>query len=189
MIDPVIYNGMLSDVKIVDSPNFDERPDPEDISLIVIHAISLPPNEYGGDYIDALFTNQLDRHEHPYFEDIAELKVSSHILINRTGEITQYVPFHKRAWHAGESLYNGRSCCNDFAIGIELEGSDNDEFTTAQYETLISLISRLIETYPQITADKIVGHCDIAPGRKTDPGPHFDWARLQLALSNKSARI
>jgi len=178
-----VENGLLQDVRYVPSSNCDDRPDAEQISLIVIHAISLPPNEFGGPHIDALFTNKLDVNSHPYFAEIADLRVSSHILINRTGEITQYVPFHKRAWHTGESVYNGRSCCNDFSIGIELEGTDTEPFTDVQYEILVLLLRALITTYPQLSRDTLTGHCDISPARKTDPGPLFDWARVNQMLA------
>jgi len=173
-----IENNILTGARFIASSNCDDRPDESDISLIVIHGISLPPGSFGGSYIDELFTNQLDKNSHPYFLTIAELKVSSHLLINRLGEVTQYVPFHKRAWHAGESCYKERTCCNDFSIGIELEGTDTDNYTDAQYNVLNSVLNSLLENYPNLTPDNIVGHCDIAPGRKTDPGPAFDWQRL-----------
>lgn len=164
----------LTDVKKVASPNCDDRPDTTDIDLLVIHGISLPPKEYGGDYIDQLFTNTLDKNEHPYFADIHHLRVSSHLLINRQGELTQYVPFIKRAWHAGVSSFCGREQCNDFAIGIELEGCDDEAYADAQYKTLAEVTNILCLRWQKIRKDRIVGHSDIAPGRKTDPGPAFD---------------
>lgn len=164
----------LTDVKKVASPNCDNRPDTSDIDLLVIHGISLPPKEYGNDYIDQLFSNTLNKNEHPYFADIHHLRVSSHLLINREGKLTQYVPFIKRAWHAGVSSFCGREQCNDFAIGIELEGCDDEAYANAQYKTLAEVTDLLCQRWQKITKDRIVGHSDIAPGRKTDPGPAFD---------------
>jgi N-acetyl-anhydromuramoyl-L-alanine amidase len=164
----------LSEARIVPSPNCDDRPDISDIDLLVIHGISLPPKEYGGDFIDQLFTNTLDKNAHPYFSEIHHLRVSSHLLIDRQGLVTQYVPFIKRAWHAGESIFNGRNQCNDFAIGIELEGCDEEAYCDVQYETLAQITNLICQRWQKITKDRIVGHSDIAPGRKTDPGPAFD---------------
>lgn len=169
--------GLLDDCKQCPSPNKDTRPENTAIDLVVVHSISLPPGEYGGDAIEQFFQNQLDKDQHPYFEEIHQLKVSSHILIKRSGEIVQFVPFHERAWHAGQSTYMGRGSCNDFSIGIELEGTDTDFFEDRQYQQLDLLISALQKTYPQISAN-ITGHSDIAPGRKTDPGTGFDWSKL-----------
>lgn len=157
------------------SPHQDQRPDPQDISLLVIHYISLPPENFGGHYIDDFFQGKLDISQDPYFEEIKALKVSAHCLINRKGEITQYVSFNDRAWHAGVSQFQDREKCNDFAIGIELEGSNNYPFTEQQYKTLASLTKAIMESYPKITKDRIVGHSDIAPERKIDPGRYFDW--------------
>ncbi len=165
------------------SPNCDDRPEGSDVSLIVVHGISLPPGEYGGDWIDDLFTNRLDARAHPYFREICELRVSSHLLIRRDGELVQYVPFTRRAWHAGESCYRSQQACNDFAIGIELEGQDDEPYDAVQYRQLAALIRVLRERFPAIGARDIVGHSDIAPGRKTDPGPAFDWERLQTLLA------
>lgn len=173
----------LTGVRRVLSPNCDERPVGCEISLIVVHGISLPPGQYGGDYIDALFTNRLDPAGHPYFAEIADLCVSSHVLIRRTGELVQYVPFTQRAWHAGRSCYHEREACNDFAVGIELEGEDETPYEPAQYRQLAELVRLLRARYPAIEADAVVGHCDIAPGRKTDPGPAFDWACLKTLLA------
>jgi AmpD protein len=165
------------------SPNCDDRPMDGDVSLIVIHSISLPPGEYGGPWIDDLFTNQLDVNAHPYFAEIEGLLVSSHVLIRRDGELVQYVPFTRRAWHAGRSCYQGREACNDYAIGIELEGQDDAPYEDVQYRRLAALVASLRRHFPTIAADAIVGHSDIAPGRKTDPGLAFDWQRLKTLLA------
>ncbi len=180
-----ITDGWLSAAKRVVSPNFDMRPDATDISMIVIHCISLPPGEFGGDWIDRLFTNTLPQDAHPYFAAIEDLKVSAHALIRRTGEIVQYVAFHERAWHAGESSYAGRTCCNDFAIGIELEGTAETAYMDIQYERLAELIAALLDCYPTLSRRRIAGHSDIAPGRKNDPGPSFDWCRLWRLIERR----
>lgn len=164
--------GWLSGIRRVESPNRDVRPAGVAVELLVIHGISLPPNEYGGDAIERFFTNSLDHTEHPYFEQLKGVRVSSHFLVRRNGQIIQFVPCNKRAWHAGVSTWRGRSRCNDFSIGIELEGSDFEPYTDLQYAALVRLTRRLKRIYP--IAD-IVGHSDIAPDRKTDPGPFFDW--------------
>ena len=164
----------LEKAKICLSPNSSDRKSNE-VSLLVIHNISLPPGNYGGDHIEKFFTNQLDREEHPYFHDIADLKVSSHLLIKRDGSITQFVPFNKKAWHAGISNFRGREDCNEFSIGIELEGTDESKYEKEQYESLISVTKELMSFFPDIKKDTIVGHSDIAPDRKTDPGKSFDW--------------
>ena len=163
----------------VPSPNCDSRPPQTPISLIVVHGISLPPGEFGGDGVERLFTNRLDAAAHPHFASVAGLRVSSHFLIRRGGEVVQFVPCALRAWHAGESTWRGRSGCNDFSIGIELEGADDVRYTDAQYRVLARLARALRLRYPIVD---IAGHSDIAPGRKTDPGPAFDWARLRRAL-------
>lgn len=168
----------------IPSPNCDERPADTEIDLLVIHGISLPPGEFGGDAINALFTNQLDPKAHPAFHSIADLKVSAHILIRRDGEVIQYVPFKKRAWHAGESSFQGRTRCNDFSIGIELEGADTVPYEPIQYQRLAALTQVLMQFYPGITQQRIVGHSDIAPGRKTDPGAAFDWQHFFGLLNN-----
>lgn len=175
-------NGRLAGVRQVISPNCDERPAGCRPSLIVVHAISLPPGCYGGPFIDSLFTNRLDPAAHPYFAEICELKVSAHVLVRRDGELVQYVPFGQRAWHAGQSCYAGREACNDFSIGIELEGDDDTPFNAAQYRRLAALCGTLQRHYPDIGSN-IAGHCDVAPGRKTDPGPHFDWDLLQALVA------
>lgn len=173
----------LEQAKHIYSPNQNSRPAKGVVSLIVIHSISLPPGEFGGEAIDQLFTNQLDPQIHPYFESIHTLKVSAHILIQRNGFITQYVPFQQRAWHAGCSCYQGKTNCNDFSIGIELEGTEKTPYMDAQYHSLSELIIVLVETYPTLSYQHITGHSDIAPGRKLDPGPHFDWVRLKHLLA------
>ncbi len=180
-----IDSGLMEQARLCLSPNYDDRSDKDDMSLIVIHNISLPPNEFGGDGIDQLFTNTLDKNEHPFYEEIHELRVSSHLLIRRDGEIVQYVPFHKRAWHAGVSQFLGRDVCNDFSIGIEMEGTDFEPFTDAQYVTLELVIHALLKNYPSLKADSITGHEHIAPGRKTDPGSFFDWEKLSMALKEE----
>lgn len=172
----------LAGARQVNSPNRDARPDHTDISLIVIHGISLPPGEYGGSWVDDLFTNRLDPAAHPYFADMAGLQVSSHLLIRRDGEVVQYVPFTERAWHAGESCYRDRSACNDFSIGIELEGQDEEPYAAIQYTRLAAVIGALVTAFPGLSHERIVGHSDISPGRKTDPGPAFDWALLRDKL-------
>ncbi len=177
-----ITTGLLEDARQVCSPNCDRRSRGETISLLVIHSISLPPAQFGGPWIDALFTNTLDPRVHPYFQSIAGLRVSAHVLIRRDGEMVQYVPFHARAWHAGHSCFQGRECCNNFSIGVELEGCDELPYEEVQYRRLISLTRSVMENYPAITPQRIAGHCDIAPGRKTDPGPLFDWERYRKAL-------
>jgi AmpD protein len=166
--------GIAIEAQYIQSPNFDARPDNE-LSLIVIHNISLPPSLYGGNGIIELFTNCLNPNEHPYYEEIYTHKVSSHFLIRRDGKLIQFVSCHDRAWHAGVSSWNGRERCNDFSVGIELEGSDFESFEVPQYSTLKALIASITHSYP---IQSIVGHSDIAPIRKTDPGPHFDWSQI-----------
>lgn len=178
-----INHGWLKQATKVPSENKNDRPKKGDIKLIVIHSISLPPNQFGGNHIDSFFTNELDPSIHPYFKEIYQLQVSSHLLIKRNGDITQYVPFHERAWHAGKSIYKGEENCNDYSIGIELEGADHIPYTVAQYEQLTFCCDTLIEKYPQLKNEAIVGHCDIAPGRKTDPGESFDWSLLTALLT------
>jgi AmpD protein len=164
------------------SPNQDARPEGCSIDLLVVHAISLPPDEFGGPWIDALFSNTLDPGAHPYFASIADLRVSAHCCIFRDGSVTQYVAFDQRAWHAGASLWRGRARANDFSIGIELEGCDTQAFESAQYESLAGIARALMAAYPTLHRDAIAGHSDIAPERKTDPGPQFDWARFERLL-------
>lgn len=171
--------GIITSATQRNSPNRDPRPAGCAIDLLVIHNISLPPGEFGGPWIDDLFMNRLDPSAHPYFTAIASRQVSSHLLIRRDGELIQYVPLQMRAWHAGESCFDDRAGCNDFSIGIELEGSDDCPFTDTQYTTLARVTREIQRRYPTITADRITGHSDIAPGRKTDPGPEFDWERYK----------
>jgi AmpD protein len=165
-------------VRVVDSANQDERPPGTAISLAVLHSISLPPGEYGGDAIERLFTNRLDAEAHPYFRDIAHLRVSSHFLVRRDGALVQFVPVARRAWHAGVSAWRGRSACNDFSVGIELEGTDDSAFEDAQYRVLAALLNSL-------PVRDFAAHSEVAPGRKTDPGAGFDWTRLLLDLAAK----
>ncbi len=165
------------------SPNCDDRPPPGVIDLIVIHAISLPPGEFGGPWIDALFNNILEPERHSYFRDIADLRVSTHVLIRRQGEIIQYVSFNRRAWHAGQSEFAGRVACNDFSIGIEIEGADDVPYTDAQYTRLAELSKTLMRAWTGISRERIVGHCHVAPGRKSDPGDTFDWERFYSLLT------
>ena len=172
---------IFKESKYFKSPNFNDRPNSSDIRLLVIHSISLPPNNYGGDYVKDFFLNKLQSSEHEYFENIKNLKVSSHLFINRAGEVLQFVPFDKRAWHAGESSFKGELNCNDYSIGIELEGNEIDPYTDEQYFSLIKATRELINFYPRVNSKNIVGHSDIAPDRKTDPGKSFDWKRY---LSN-----
>jgi len=179
-----IYTDQDADaIRHLKSPNYNQRPDPEDVSLIVIHNISLPPGQFGTGCIESFFCNHLDTRQHPFFAQICELQVSAHFLIDRNGRITQFVSVFDRAWHAGESVFSGRANCNDYSIGIELEGTDELEYSDAQYQVLVPLIKTLIERFPKITYDRICGHCDIAPGRKTDPGPAFDWSRVMTRLA------
>ncbi len=177
-----IRDGWLAGARRVPSPNCDERPSGGEPELVVVHGISLPPGVFGGPHIDALFTNTLDPDAHPFFAEIQDLRVSAHLLIRRDGALVQYVPFHRRAWHAGVSRFQGRERCNDFSIGIELEGTDAVPYEAAQYQVLARVIRLLAATYPGIGPGRVVGHCHIAPGRKTDPGPAFDWTRLEVLL-------
>lgn len=176
--------GWINECTQIPSPHFNERPDITDISLLVIHNISLPPNRYGGNYITDLFMGQLDPAEDPYFENIYKMEVSSHFMIRRTGEIIQYVSLFSRAWHAGKSYFDGRENCNDFSIGIELEGTDTDPYTDNQYSSLITLTEAIRSKFPRITKKRITGHCNIAPERKTDPGESFNWNFYLNHLSN-----
>ena len=171
--------GLIEGVRYVASPNCDERPAGCAVELIVIHSISLPPGKFGGPGIEALFTNRLDTGSHPYYATLGEVRVSAHFLIRRDGEPVQFVPCTKRAWHAGVSSWKGRPRCNDYSIGIEMEGTDHAPFADAQYEMLAVLTRALKARYP---IEDIVGHSDVAPGRKTDPGPHFDWERYRAML-------
>jgi AmpD protein len=177
--------GVIPAALHIASPNCDARPPGEAITLIVVHNISLPPGEFGGDAIARLFTNTLDVAADPFFATIATLRVSSHFLIRRDGALLQFVPCALRAWHAGASAWRGRERCNDFSIGIELEGADTLPFATPQYTMLAKVVKLLQRRYP---IAGLAGHCDIAPGRKTDPGPAFDWARLHRLLAPRNTR-
>ena len=171
--------GWLGAARCVPSPNCDDRPAGVAPELIVVHGISLPPGEFGGPWIDALFTNSLPPDAHPYFAQVASLKVSAHALVRRDGEIVQYVPFHRRAWHAGASAWQGRQHCNNFSVGIELEGTDTRAYEQAQYSALARLVATLCRAYPTLSVDRMAGHSDVAPGRKSDPGIAFDWPLLR----------
>jgi AmpD protein len=174
--------GRLPGVRQVDSPNCDDRPPGQAPELVVVHGISLPPGEFGGPWIDALFTNALPQDAHPYFATLAGLRVSAHLLVRRDGTAVQYVPFQRRAWHAGASQWRGRERCNDFSIGIELEGTDATAYAPVQYAVLAQVVAALCRAYPTLSADALVGHSDVAPGRKSDPGIAFDWPLLRALL-------
>ncbi|WP_096777565.1 1,6-anhydro-N-acetylmuramyl-L-alanine amidase AmpD [Thiomicrospira microaerophila] len=178
-----IESGRLVEAQWVESPNCDARSG-QIIDLIVIHGMSLPPNQFGGEGVVQLFTNQLNSDAHPYYAEIANLRVSAHLFIRRDGQIIQFVNFDQRAWHAGVSRYQGRSACNDFSIGIELEGGDAICYTASQYQALALALKALLNAYPTLDEKHIVGHSDIAPGRKTDPGPLFNWRALFRLLNN-----
>lgn len=176
--------GILPDTTVRHSPNHDARPEGSTVNLLVIHSISLPPGEFGGPWIDRLFMNKLDPDTHPSFSKITSEKVSTHLLIRRDGELLQYVPLHRCAWHAGTSNFNGREECNDYSIGIELEGDKDTPFTEQQYSTLARATKQITSLFPAITPERIKGHCDISPTRKTDPGPEFDWNYYRQLLRN-----
>ena len=186
--DPLNYTvspgaGLIRPGRLCPSPNQDDRPAGIEPQLIIIHGISLPPGDFGGPHVQELFTNCLDCDAHSYFVEIRDLKVSAHVFIDRDGNVVQFVPFGRRAWHAGESCFRGRFACNDFSVGIELEGEDETPYTDVQYRHLIAVIKAICECYPDITVRHIAGHCDVAPGRKSDPGPAFDWLRLYDGLN------
>ena len=178
----MIEHGCLNNAIQRPSPHHDERPDPQDISLLVVHGISLPAGEFGGSAIDELFMGTLDTVNDPRFQYLHRVRVSAHCLIRRDGELLQYVPFDRRAWHAGKSHYAGRNRCNDYSIGIELEGTDHAAYTKEQYQVLAAVTRELLQQYPKLTPQRIVGHQHIAPVRKTDPGPAFDWAYFKQCL-------
>lgn len=182
-----VASGLISPARQVPSCNCDARPASDSPTLIVLHGISLPPGQFGGSEIEALFTNCLDWDAHPYFAEIRGLEVSAHLLIRRDGELVQFVPLQDRAWHAGESEFRGRARCNDYSIGIELEGDDELPYDDRQYETLVATLNALLKAYPAITPREIAAHSDIAPGRKTDPGPAFNWLRLYDGLESNQA--
>ena len=177
--------GWLIGVTHCPSPNYNQRPAGQDINLLVVHNISLPPGEFGANHVADFFCNQLDSSLHAYFETIAHLTVSAHLFIDRMGTITQFASFAARAWHAGTSVFNGIENCNDYSIGIELEGSDNVAYTADQYNALAKVTRQLMAAYPSITPERIVGHSDISPGRKTDPGAAFDWPHYHFLLSSE----
>ena len=177
-------SGLISPARQCLSPNRDARPDGTTPGMVILHGISLPPGVYGGGEIEALFLNELDCGAHPYFAEIRGLRVSAHLLVRRDGELVQFVPFTERAWHAGESHFRGRSRCNDFSIGIELEGEDDTAYDEQQYQVLAAVLRALSQTYPDLSPREIAGHCDVSPGRKGDPGPAFDWLRLYDALGD-----
>jgi N-acetyl-anhydromuramoyl-L-alanine amidase len=176
-------NGLMRGARQVASPNHDARPPGVEADLIVVHGISLPPGEFGGPWIDRLFTNTLPPEVHPYFAEVGPLRVSSHVVIERDGAVTQYVRFTERAWHAGTSSYQGREACNDFSVGVELEGTDTLPYEAAQYAALAEVVTALCVAYPRLSPHRLVGHSDIAPGRKTDPGPAFDWPRARRLIA------
>lgn len=180
-----VKDGILQGATQLPSPNFNQRPEHTDISLVVIHNISLPPSQFGGGYIQQFFQNQLDSSIHPYFETIKDLQVSAHLVILRTGEVIQFVNFNDRAWHAGRSSYLGQVECNDYSIGIELEGSDDLPFEDVQYQVLADVVQALRTAYPKIQ-QHFAGHSDIAPVRKTDPGVHFDWLYFRRCLQQRT---
>lgn len=183
-----LKSGLMRGVRQIASPNYDSRPSGVEAELIVVHGISLPPGEFDGPWIDRLFTNALPPELHPYFEEVASLRVSSHLCIRRDGAVTQYVKFTDRAWHAGQSSYNGRAACNDFSIGVELEGTDTLAYEEAQYEALADAVAALCAAYPRLTPERLVGHSDISPGRKTDPGPAFDWLYARRLIADACAK-
>jgi AmpD protein len=178
-----LESGLMRGVRQIASPNYDSRPAGVEADLIVVHGISLPPGEFGGPWIDRLFTNSLPADMHPYFAEVEPLRVSSHLVVARDGAVTQYVPFTERAWHAGKSLYCGREACNDFSVGVELEGTDTLPYEPMQYAALAEVVAALCDAYPRLSPDRLVGHSDIAPGRKTDPGPTFDWPRARRLMA------
>jgi AmpD protein len=180
-VDP--RSGVLTGARQVASPNCDARPPGVAADLIVVHGISLPPGEFGGPWIDRLFTNDLPAGAHPYFAEIEGQRVSSHLCIRRDGGVTQYVKFSERAWHAGQSSWEGRSACNDFSIGVELEGADAVPYDPLQYRALARIVAALCKAYPALSPDRLAGHSDISPGRKTDPGPAFDWAHARRLIA------
>lgn len=178
----IVSDGWLPEARRAPSPNWDERPAGIVVDLLVIHGISLPPGKFGGPGIDALFRNRLDPDAHPYFRSVAHLRVSAHLVIDRAGKLIQYVDLNKRAWHAGTSCFAGRGACNDFAVGVELEGSDDIPYEDIQYRVLAETTREIQARLPAIDSQRIVGHSDIAPGRKTDPGPAFDWRRYRALI-------
>jgi AmpD protein len=184
-----LESGLMRGVRQITSPNRDSRPAGVETDLIVVHGISLPPGEFGGPWIDRLFTNTLPAELHPYFAEIGTLRVSSHLVVQRDGAVTQYVSFPERAWHAGKSEFEGREACNDFSIGVELEGTDTLPYEAAQYDALAEVVAALCAAYPGLSPARVVGHSDVAPGRKTDPGPAFDWPRARHLIGAAGPRL
>jgi AmpD protein len=182
-----LESGLMRGVRHIASPNHDSRPAGMEADLIVVHGISLPPGDFGGPWIDRLFTNSLPMEMHPYFAEVASLRVSSHVVVARDGAVTQYVAFTERAWHAGKSMYQGREACNDFSVGVELEGTDDLPYEAAQYGALAEVVAALCAAYPRLSPDRLVAHSEIAPGRKTDPGPAFDWPRARGLIVTASS--
>jgi N-acetyl-anhydromuramoyl-L-alanine amidase len=178
-----LESGLMRGVRQIASPNHDPRPAGVEADLIVVHGISLPPGEYGGPWIDRLFTNTLPADVHAYFAEISGLRASSHLAVTRDGAVTQYVSFTERAWHAGKSNFQGREACNDFSVGVELEGTDTQPYEDVQYDRLAEVVAALCAAYPRLSPERLVGHSDIAPGRKTDPGPAFDWPRARRLIA------
>jgi AmpD protein len=178
-----LESGLMRGARQIASPNRDSRPAGVEADLIVVHGISLPPGEYGGPWIERLFTNTLPADVHPFFAEIAGLRASAHLVVTRDGAVTQYVSFTERAWHAGKSNFQGREACNDFSVGVELEGTDTQPYEAVQYARLAEVVAALCAAYPRLSADRLVGHSDIAPGRKTDPGPAFDWASARRLIA------
>jgi N-acetyl-anhydromuramoyl-L-alanine amidase len=184
-----LKSGLMRGARQVASPNYDSRPAGVEADLIVVHGISMPPGEFGGPWIDRLFTNTLPPEAHPYFAEVGSLRVSSHVVVMRDGAVAQYVKFTERAWHAGKSSFEGREACNDFSVGVELEGTDTLPYEAAQYGALAKVVAALCAAYPRLSPDRLVGHSDIAPGRKSDPGPAFDWQLARrLIAAEVSAR-
>lgn len=181
-------DGWLEGVRRSPTPNCDDRPPGTAIDLVVLHGISLPPGEFGGDGIDRLFNNTLDRGAHPHYREVAGLRVSAHCLVRRDGAVTQYASFLRRAWHAGRSSWQGRPDCNDYSVGIELEGTDDRPYESIQYDAAARIVAALMVAYPAIDMERCVGHSDVAPGRKTDPGSAFDWADFRVRLRARLAR-
>lgn len=177
--------GLIPGARWCPSPNYGPRPEGAGISLLIVHNISLPPGQFGGDHIERFFCNRLDTSEHPYFETIAGLQVSAHALVRRDGSVVQFVDLRNRAWHAGRSSFAGRDECNDYSIGIELEGTDEIPYTEEQYAALAKIGRLIMAAWPEITTGRITGHSDVAPGRKTDPGPAFDWSHFKMRLAGR----
>ena len=181
-------SGLMLGVRQIASPNHDARPPGVEADLIVVHGISLPPGKFGGPWIDQLFTNSLPAEIHPYFAEVCSLRVSSHLVVQRDGAVTQYVRFTDRAWHAGVSSYEGREACNDFSVGVELEGTDDLEYEPVQYSVLAEVVAALCAAYPRLSPQRMAGHNDVSPGRKTDPGPAFDWAHAHRLIAAACGR-